>query len=461
LWSYASVYRDQHWGHPGNKEGKELCDALVVFDNEIIIFSDKDCRFGSSGDLRTDWGRWYRKAIERSAYQILGAERCIKQNLNKLFLDRSCTVPFPITLPDPSTARFHRIVVAHDGSRACKEQFGGSGSLMIRSDIWEDEHLDNPFTVGNVDKRGYVHVFDDTTLDIVLQTLDTITDFVAYLRKKEEFLLTHRVAAAGEEELLALYLKNLNKNGEHDFVVPGGYDALSFTEGLWEAFVGNPQRKAQIEADQVSYMWDRLIETFAHHLLAGTQCFGTGGISEQEVILRVMAREPRTRRRFLSNELKEKLQDTPADQRAARIVLGRKPNEPFYVFLLFPREAGPSYDEYREIRRTLLVAYCAVVRLRNPTALDIVGIATESGAPAKRTEDAIYFDGRHWSRSEAEHAKQMQDEFGILKDVKYRAGTEHEYPMGPNLVPRTQYSRNSPCICGSGKRFKRCCGKRG
>jgi hypothetical protein len=78
LWSYAGVYRDQHWGSAANKEGKELCDALVVFENDIIIFSDKDCRFSDSGDIFKDWARWYRKAIKKSADQIFGAERCIR-----------------------------------------------------------------------------------------------------------------------------------------------------------------------------------------------------------------------------------------------------------------------------------------------------------------------------------------------------------------------------------------------
>lgn len=36
LWSYPNPYKMQ-------ANGKELCDLLVVFDNHIIIFSDKDC----------------------------------------------------------------------------------------------------------------------------------------------------------------------------------------------------------------------------------------------------------------------------------------------------------------------------------------------------------------------------------------------------------------------------------
>src|SRR5215211_3226287 len=72
LWSYPSIYRDQ--GNPGKKgAGKEVCDLLVVFENHVIIFSDKDCEFPGSGDLDLDWSRWFRRAITASAKQLWGA----------------------------------------------------------------------------------------------------------------------------------------------------------------------------------------------------------------------------------------------------------------------------------------------------------------------------------------------------------------------------------------------------
>ena len=39
LWSYPNAYRDQKGSSKG--DGKELCDLLVVFENHVIIFSDK------------------------------------------------------------------------------------------------------------------------------------------------------------------------------------------------------------------------------------------------------------------------------------------------------------------------------------------------------------------------------------------------------------------------------------
>ena len=84
------------------------------------------------------------------------------------------------------------------------------------------EHGGMPFVIGQINPaKGYVHVFDDTSLSITMKTLDTITDFVAYLAKKQEFILSGRLGmATGEDDLLAWYLGNLNEDGEHDFIVP-------------------------------------------------------------------------------------------------------------------------------------------------------------------------------------------------------------------------------------------------
>jgi hypothetical protein len=94
LWSYSGIYRDQ--GKKGkNSDGKEICDLLVVFGDHLIIFSDKDCEFPNTGDLDLDWSRWYRRAIEKSANQIWGAERWLLDYPNRVYLDRACSIFFP------------------------------------------------------------------------------------------------------------------------------------------------------------------------------------------------------------------------------------------------------------------------------------------------------------------------------------------------------------------------------
>lgn len=477
LWSHAGVFRDQGRGIAGG-DGKEVADLLVVFDRHIIIFSDKDCKFPDSGNLEVDWSRWFRRAVMESAKQVWGAERWIKDFPTRLYLDRACTQKFPIPLPDPSVAIFHRIVVAHDASRRCREVLGGTGSLIIaplmigamHTAKWEDGG--RPFTVGRLDPaRGFVHVLDDTSLDVLLGTLDTITDFVDYLSKKETFVESgNLISAAGEDDLLAYYLRNLNRDGQHDFLVPDGIRGVVVAEGCWADFASSPQRHAQIEANRVSYAWDRLIETFSGHILKDTQYYATKrGIEHGERIMRFLASEPRTRRRLLAKMLVGIIETTPDTMRRTLVVEPSHPGDPHYVFLLVPRRWG-TYEEYRELRRHFLYACCAVTRLEHPDAEDIVGIATETSmTPAdSRSEDAVYFDARDWSPEHEAEARSLQQDLGLLTNVKLRAGTEHEYPSpsrshGTSInlpqAPRMKgWNRNSPCPCGSGKKFKKCCG---
>ena len=473
LWSYPGIYRNQG-------QGKEICDLIVVFDEHILIFSDKDCEFPSTGNLELDWRRWYRRAVEKSAKQIWGAERWIKSHPDRIFLDRSCTQKFPLALPNPKIAKYHRIVVAHGASDRCKKELGGSGSLMFVSNIIGEDHYMKfegggyPFSVGSVDPaKGHVHVLDDTTLDILLNTLDTITDFVQYLTKKEQFIQNNNLHVAGEEDLLAYYLKYLNEDEEHDFVmpvdVPSRINAIVISEGFWEKFIKSPERKAQIVANQISYGWDALIESFSLHILNNTQYYYSHpGIDSSEKIIRFLAREPRIRRRFLATLLYELIERTPFDYQASRVILPSKSGEPFYVLLLFPYTDDYSYEEYRKIRRGLLVAYCMVTKLTYPHANDIVGIATESGLKGYHSEDSMYLDARIWNQEDKIEAQRVQNELGLLTKTTMSSGIVHEYPeldSTKHEKPSSQkaikkYPRNKPCLCGSGKKYKKCCGSR-
>src|SRR3972149_2997254 len=115
FWSFPGVYRDQgKTGVRGN--GKEVCDLLVVFENHVIIFSDKSCVFPDSGDIEQDWARWYRRGIVASAKQVWGAERLIRENPKRLFLDRAYGTASPFSRPARIRGGSGRAVVAHNSA---------------------------------------------------------------------------------------------------------------------------------------------------------------------------------------------------------------------------------------------------------------------------------------------------------------------------------------------------------
>lgn len=466
LWSWSNIYRDQKWGN--TSIGKEVCDLLIIFENNILIFSDKHCAFPNSGNLEQDWCRWFKRAIWESAKQIWGAERWIKEHPDRLFVNRSCTTPLPIPLPTPEKANYIRIVVAHGSGEPNHSVLGGSGSLMIEPSIVGTHHFNSslgpikPFTIGRVsESKGFIHVIDDFSLDILLQTLDTTPDLVRYLERKEVFINSGLLAmAAGEEDLLAYYLQHTDSTNQHDFIFSKKYNHIFLDEGFWEEFQVHPSRITQIQENAVSYSWDRLIDHFTRHILDGTTYSRNyESIGDIEKALRLMARASRTERRMLSKALLGIMKLGAENYRSLRVIKPTTANDPFYVFLTLKPLSDHSYEEYRIARQNLLQTTCEVVRHKFPEARDIVGIATEPLGINNCSEDLIYLDGSYWTDELEANAKELSEQLNILREPKAYHIKELEYPEIDSKERGKGRNRNLRCSCGSGKKYKDCCGK--
>ena len=111
LWSYSN---------PIKADGKELCDLIAVFEDQVFLFFDRESRqFDQNPDVYLTWERWKRNVIYRQIATARGAQRYLSDPKNLVFLDQERTVPLPIRLP--ASPRFHKIVVAHGAALACRE----------------------------------------------------------------------------------------------------------------------------------------------------------------------------------------------------------------------------------------------------------------------------------------------------------------------------------------------------
>jgi hypothetical protein len=287
-----------------------------------------------------------------------------------------------------------------------------------------------PFTVGQVNPdKGFVHVLDDTTIEILLHTLDTVKDFVEYLERKERLIIAGKLGgAAGEEDLLAYYLRNVGPDGWNDIFLPEGTNVIFIDEGLWLEHQQHPQHLAQMKENEISYLWDGLIERFNRNILNDTQYKTTRrGVAHSERIVRFLAREPRTRRRLLTSWFLG-LYDNPRSQpRRVRVLEPSGPGDPYYVFMVTIHFDGVPYDEYRKTRLRILEAYLMVVKVLYPEAQDIVGIAT--GYPGNdNSEDLLYLDARCWTVEAQREVEKLQRDTGFLTEVKRFQGKVKTYP---------------------------------
>ncbi|MCW3125420.1 MAG: hypothetical protein JWO03_1078 [Bacteroidetes bacterium] len=431
LWSYANVYRDQK--NSNNPQGKELCDLLVVFGDDVIIFSDKRCEFPRTGDLTTDWNRWHKKTVLKSADQAWGAERWIRNYPDRLFLDRKCTTKIPLELPSPDDMKIHIILVSHEVSERCREEIGGSGSLMLGSSTMATHIGEQPFFVTDLNTtKTFVHILDDTTLDVLMGSLTTVTDFVSYLNKKEKlFRLGKPILVHGEENLLGYYLENINEADEHDFPIQEEHTGLEVQDGIWERFENRPERLAQLAADKISYVWDKFIEKFTYHLKTNTLHYSSHeNVYALEKALRFLSSENRTQRRVLSTQLLELLNKANPTNLNKRFAISEDFDRPSYVFIVMEKPKSMTQSIYRSVREKSLHANCMALKYRYPEVRHIVGIAigtnSEEGTPS---EDLEYLDAREWNDELQKEALELMKVYHISIELpEKRYLTVREYP---------------------------------
>lgn len=386
LWSFPNVYTDEG-RHGTNSDGKELCDLMVVFGDHVLLFSDKNCAFPSIDDINLAWNRWYRRAVAKSAKQLAGAESWITRFPTRVFLDAKCSKSVPVQLPPAERRRVHLIAVAHGASVPAIKHWdsmgpGSSGSPMIDTQLVGRQHENKPFALGwPLENKRFVHVFDGDTLSLILRELDTLSDFVDYLGKKQDlfeksgcdFLIT------GEEELLATYLTNIDpKTNEHRFRTFAPDHLVFLKEGYWSKLEASARYRARDEANKISYLWDDLIEYQASHMIHGsselTMAAATTG--SEEDALRVMASENRLKRRMLGESIRFLRLKSNEKLRSTRSIVDSHKRR-VYAMLALPYLPEQPHNEYREYRQYLLHVYCEGAILRFPEVDEILGIAFE------------------------------------------------------------------------------------
>lgn len=436
LWSYPNTFNDRG---AQRGQGQELCDLLVVCGDDVLLFSDKEAVW-SGPDLQTAWKRWYRKTVEASVKQIRGAERWITQYPDRVFIDPACRKRLPVDFPPPGRMRIHGIAVAGGSENAAKEHFGGSdASLMLAAqspETRDEERRVGPFVVGDPEPKGsFIHVIDAKSLRLLMRELDTITDFVAYLRERARVFREGTLGiAAGEPDLLAGYLSNFDEKGRCRLP-----DDTIFSPGLYEAAKNAPGYRARIHANAVSYGWDKLILEFSKNLLAGTSVAIAGmqpTVRGAERALRQMALEDRVSRRGLSEAVRDAFRAAEEfDQdRFARVIPpvegSHDPDCGYLILILAYRGEtfkGKSYADYRELRAAFLKAYCQVALYRVNKMKRIVGLAFDARKTmtgrAGRSEDLMMMEILEWTPELEKETLELSENAEILRDERIRVAT--------------------------------------
>lgn len=448
LWSWPNLFRDQG-GSKG--DGKEICDLTVIFGDDILLFSDKKIEYNKTKDIKiawARWARWARRAIGDSVKQIKGARRWFTKYPSRVFLDSKCTQKIPLNIPSKEKVRFHNIVVCH-GIEDVLATFNNESSFMFDNTIDGNQHWSKddciPFCIGQIFEGDFVHVFNESTIELVLQEFDTAKDFILYLKQREKLLrLDRSIKIGSESDIIQLYYENFQKDVDDRSILPdevSNVDNIIIDKGGIKNLFLSPSFIAKKKEDAVSYFWDDLIESFSFHILNNSAEHKSWlHPCEIEPSVRYMATTGRFERRVLSASFIEFYNKALPGQRGTRLCFDPENRTHAYLFLLVPfNESFCSHDNYREIRRSMLHDYCLINKLLDQKIEYIVGIACKTrdiGVEIdisffSEGQDFIFIDLKDWSESDIYEAQKIYDDYldyGLLAKRELIMENISEFP---------------------------------
>ena len=364
LLAQKTFLTDWCYPNPSLPNGKELCDLLVVFDKIAIIWQVKDVKLKDGHIKDSD----FKKNIK----QISGAYR-------QLF-----ELQTEIELLNP---------------RRGKENFEPSKVI----DIYLISAFlgDSPFSITSMHeiKGKLVHTFTRDFTQIALNELDTISDFVDYLKSVEQFHIETNdvVIEGGEEELLGYYLK---KGRNFEDLVENQVELICLGGGIWEDIINLPEYKAKKIADRVSYFWDYLID-ICH----------TGDNPEYEIIARELARLNRFERRNMAKafiEIRKKAHNYTFGFSHRRTI---PIDGTTYCFLC---HGDSKNNKSREARKQQLSVFCHIARGKHPENQKVIGIATDQKIKSQTAYDFSLLDMPQWSEKDQKIMELNMRDSGIL-----------------------------------------------
>ncbi len=413
FWTWPNLFRDQ-------EGGKEICDLIIVFGNDVLLISDKEIEFkGDKGEL-IGWKRWYKDAITKSYKQTKGAERWITTYPNRLFVDKKCTTNFPINI-DLTKAKFHHILVTHGLENVLEKKFGYA-SLKFNNDVVLSDS--EPFIIGKINKNNpFVHVFTEKTLRDCLEHFNTTLDFLNYLKVRESFFkLEKDVSINAEGDLISLWYESYDElSGLRNIFTNEilAKDSINLIYPKFSEFINKDEFKRKKEYEKNSYIWDEFINRFGFHILNGTSEGNENWteIHEIEEKLRIMAQTSRFQRRLLGEGFIDMFYRFK-NKRGTRAILIEEIDQIFlFMCLPFLERFRGNVEQYRDIRRKMLTDYAYIYKHLQPSLNSLVLIGFRSAIDHEKLTSDFFDDGNdfayisfdNWGGEDVKYAKEIYD----------------------------------------------------
>ncbi len=325
LWSFPNLcYAD----------GKEICDLLIIYEDTVIMFSDKSSSLQANENEALAWTRWHRYCIKEGFSSLHRAEKYLKNPTNKIYLDAKCEKLFPGKV-NPNS-KFIKIVTTA----------GYKYPLHLDSSMsYQDDSKIG--SVGLKNRDGYVHIIDHFSLNKVLKLFGTIEDFKKYISIKENLYRKDKYSAFSEFDFAAYIYHSYWLSGESDGLSVGDLDApdveMLVVDGWFEFLLENADFDPK--QHEKSSRWDYIIRSIGKQILNDNMdevLTLNKSYSEQVKALERMAKENRGARVILSDQVNtffkdKELSNLSPNSYKACILSSPSSENTIYVFFVFGR----------------------------------------------------------------------------------------------------------------------------
>ena len=390
-----AFFEDFCFLNPYYAPGKELCDVLVVLGDVAIIWQIKNIKLKD--------GQFKNSDIEKGIKQCRGASR---------------------RLVDLGSMTFKNV----EGKNKTIDASKIKEVFLITAIEGGTPDFDRYYDDGEKDK-GNVHIFFENFTRFATKHLNTVPDFIGYLRRKEEFLSKHKniILVGGEENLLATYLRNKRTFGNIEDIDNADMMMLDLDGAAAELEVGDADYAEKLDADKWSEGWDELIAKKRQ----GLTLDGSSPTPESDKFLQKMMSHNRFERRILGRHFFDAAVEAAGREYAEGKVQRRLvPQDEHGVTYLFVFVGDDSTS--REYRQKVLYATALAARQVMPQNSMLIAVASELHMVKTPhcSFEWVMFDmsNDEFEEQYGDEARSYREKLNIWNNPEIHKGTAWEYP---------------------------------
>ncbi len=412
---------------PRQKAGRKCCDYAIFFDDYAVLIDVHQGVFDAYSDIALEWDLFRKMALPNSRKRLAFLEKSFSKTV--LYTDESCLEPLVV---QPKT--IFKICIT-----AAFEQLGSQYAAILHS--YGADFYAEKFVLDEEENPLLVYSLGD--FSVLLGQLNSFPDLFAFLGYHQNVIQQADADYVSELGLLERYIQT-----GQPFLDAKHYEQQWVTQGLKREYSFLLQ-EAEYEPEQVlqvlrqhATLWQKLITSYAQSTLTAN---GDERV-ERLALLDLLADESLWSQSQLSATLinQHALAASRADD--GYIVHLRSYSHPkrHYVVLFYAEHPQHRYSRERVVSELPALASQINSREQSPILDDILVLGISSRDGQFVAADIAHMIGQ----SVPEHLRPTPKTNAIDPDTAVNQSSGISNQIG----------RNDPCLCGSGRRYKHCCG---